>query len=342
VSVGGIAIGLIAGYGLVRLTMFLRVLNLSDSLIESAIQLVAPYAVYAGGEAVHVSGVLATVTASIYVSRRSSEIYEPQGRLIARAVWNLLIFLLNGTVFLLIGLQIRIIVHNTSFLGRELWIGVVVSLVVIVVRMAWTFPATYLPRFVFTGINRREGVPGWNYVFVLGWSGMRGIVSLASALALPLTIRGGHPFPGRDTILFITFCVIFITLVGQGLSLIPLLRWQHIDGDGLKERELEVRVAALRAGIERLHALEPTFDSTEAWEVQGRIVGEYQYRIAHLLGHIDGSVSADDVAVDHTLQKEALDAERTEVAHLRDSGEIPDEIFRTIEYDLDLASERLT
>ncbi len=342
VSLGGIAVGLIVGCGLVRLTLFLRTLNLSDSLIDSAIQLIAPYAVYAGGEALHVSGVLATVTAAIYVSRRSNEIYEPEGRLVANAVWELLIFLLNGVVFLLIGLQIRTIVHGPSFLTRELWIGIVVSLVVIVVRLVWAYPATYLPRFVFAGINRREGVPGWNYVFILGWSGMRGIVSLASALALPLTVRGGQPFPGRSIILFITFCVIFITLVGQGLSLIPLLKWLHIEGDSLEKRELEVRVAALRAGITRLQQLEPTFDSTEAWEVQGRIVGEYQYRIAHLLGHIDGSISASEVAVDHKLQQEALGAERTEVAHLRDAGEIPDEIFRKIQYDLDLASERLT
>jgi CPA1 family monovalent cation:H+ antiporter len=172
---------------------------------------------------------------------------------------------------------------------------------------------------------------------------MRGIVSLASALALPALTRTGAPFPGRNEILFITFCVIFITLVFQGLSLIPLLKILRIEGgDDLVERETEVRIAALRAGIARLRTLEPDFDSTEEWEVEGRILGEYDYRIAHLSGHLDGSIDPQAIAFDHRLQTEALDAERREILRLRDSGEIPDEIYRKIQYDLDLADERLS
>jgi CPA1 family monovalent cation:H+ antiporter len=342
VAAGGIAIGLLGGYGLVRLTVLLHRFELSDYLIDNAIALIAPYAIYLSCELIHVSGVLATVTAGVYVSRQAGRIFQPEFRLVANAVWDLLIFLLNGMVFLLIGLQLRVIVREPSFALRELWIGLTVSLLVIVVRILWVYPATYIPRRLFRRIREREPLPAWNYVFVIGWSGMRGIVSLAGALAIPEVTRSGKPFPGRDEIVFITFCVIFVTLVFQGLSLIPLLKWLRIEGgDDMDAKEIEVRVAALRAGIERLRRLEPGFNSTDEWEVEGRILGEYDYRIAHLSGHLDGSIDRQDVAIDHQLQQEALDAERHEVQRMRDAGEIPDEIFRRVQYDLDLADERL-
>ena len=341
VSIGGVAVGLAFGYGITEATIFLRKLALSDYLIDNAIALIAPYTIYVTAETLHASGVLATVVAGVFISRQSNRIYEPGGRLVASAVWDLMIFLFNGVVFVLIGLELRSIVRNPTFAARELWIGIAVSVLVIVVRFAWVYPATYVPRLFWKSINRREGVPSWRFVFVIAWSGMRGIVSLASALALPQLTAAGRAFPARNEIIFITFCVIFVTLVGQGLSLIPLLKWLRIDGENLDQRELEVRVAALRSGIARLRQLEPGFHSTEEWEVEGRILGEYEYRIAHLLGHLDGTVSRTDVAVDHTLQQEALQAERREVARMRDVGEIPDEIFRKVQYDLDLAEERL-
>ena len=342
VALGGVAVGLAFGYVIVNATLLLRKLELSDYLIDNAIQLLAPYAIYLSAELGHVSGVLATVTAGIYFSRQSARLYEPEGRLVAFAVWELLIFLLNGLVFLLIGLELRSIVRDPSFASRELWVGLTISALVIVVRIAWVYPGTYLPRMLFERIRRTEPMPGPNYAFVVAWSGMRGIVSLAAALAIPKMTAAGQPFSGRNEIIFITFCVIFVTLVFQGLSLIPLLRWLRIKGDDLGQREIEVRVAALRAGIARLRMLEPGFDSTEEWEVEGRILGEYEYRIAHLSGHLEGSPNAKGVAFDHTLQTEALNAERAEIQRMREVGEIPDEIYRKVEYDLDLADERIS
>jgi monovalent cation/hydrogen antiporter len=341
-AVGGVAVGLAFGYLILNAMLLLRKYELSDYLIDNAIQLISPYAIYLSCEPLGVSGVLATVTAGIFMSRRADKIYLPEGRLVAYAVWDLLIFLLNGLVFLSIGLQLRTIVRDPSFAWRELWIGLTISLLVIVVRIVWVYPATYLPRLLFARIRRTEGFPGPNYVFVVAWSGMRGIVSLAAALALPELTATGALFPGRDEIIFISFCVIFVTLVFQGLSLIPLLKILRIDaGESIEERETEIRIAALRAGIARLRQLEPTFDSTQEWEVEGRLVGDYEYRIAHLSGHLDGSIGREDIAFDHHMQQEALDAERREILRLRDSGEIPDEIYRKVQYDLDLADERL-
>jgi CPA1 family monovalent cation:H+ antiporter len=343
VSLSGIALGLAFGAGFVLLLKTLRRFELSDSMLNSVLSLIVPYAIYLFTDSIQINGVgpsavLATVAAGVFVSRQSSKIFDPDSRLVANSVWQMLIFLLNGLVFIAIGLQLRQILHDPAFVTRELWIGIAVSLVVIVVRVIWVYPATYLPRIFSPSLREREGVPPWNYVFVIAWSGMRGIVSLAAALALP------YAFPGRNLIIFITFCVIVATLVFQGLSLIPLLKWLRIDsGEDLQKREIEVRVAALRAALVRLRELEP-FESVEEWEVEGRLVGEYEYRIAHLTGHIDGAESgrALGVAIDHRLQQEALDAERREVERMRTAAEIPDEVYRKIEYDLDLANARLS
>lgn len=345
VSAGGVLLGLAFGVAYIALSRMMRTTGLNDYLLDNVLSLLAPYAVYLLTDAIRIadmgpSAVLATVTAGVFVSRRSANIQDPETRLVAYSVWSILIFLLNGLVFLSIGLQLRTIVHEPGFAAHELWIGAIVSLLVIGVRVLWVYPATYLPRFLWRSIVDREGMPGPNYIFVIAWSGMRGIVSLAAALALPLD------FPQRNLIVFITFCVIFTTLVLQGLSLIPLLKWLRISsGEDLERREIEVRVKALRAGVAALRKLEPSFKSTEEWEVEGRIVGEYEYRVAHLVGHLesDGTDRAnEEIAIDHRFEQAALDAERREVVQMRENGEIPDEIYRKIEYDLDLAQARLT
>jgi CPA1 family monovalent cation:H+ antiporter len=346
VALSGVGVGALFAVAFVAFMKLMRKAALSDYLVDNILSLAAPYAVYILADSIQLHGVgpsavLATVTAGIITSRASAKIYDPEARLLASSVWELLIFLLNALAFLLIGLEIRAIVADPGFVRRELWTGVAISGVVIAVRIVWAYAAAYLPRLVFPSINRREGIPGWNYIFVIGWSGMRGVVSLAAALALPFN------FPARNEILFVTFCVIFATLVFQGLSLIPLLKVLHIDGDDLADRELEVRIAALEAGIKRLRELEPGFDSTEEWEVEGRLVGEYQYRIAHLQAHLDDRASefpreTKNIALDHKLQEAALTGERREVQRLRSAGEIPDEVYHKIEYDLDLAQARLT
>jgi monovalent cation/hydrogen antiporter len=174
---------------------------------------------------------------------------------------------------------------------------------------------------------------------------MRGIVSLAAALAIPLTAQRGAPFPGRDAIVFITFVVIFVMLVGQGLTLIPLVNRLGVgrDDDDGDAREIEVRVAALRAGLRKIGDMQAAAEGDEEREVIERMRDEYVHRIDHLRMHHGPDAPHETAAsrFDHDAQAQAVRAERAEIMSLRDRGEIPDEIFRRVQYDLDLAETRL-
>ena len=166
-------------------------------------------------------------------------------------------FLLNGFVFILIGLQLPEVLHALSGheipIHRLIWYALLISLAVILVRILWVFPAAYLPRLLFKKIRQRDPYPSWRHVTIIGWTGMRGVVSLAAALALPLTIQNGEPFPGRDLILFLTFIVILATLVVQGLSLPMLIRWLGVKDDGSMEKEeREARLKANQSALAKL------------------------------------------------------------------------------------------
>jgi len=351
VSLGGIAVGLAVG-GLFELVMrFLSKKGLDDPTISNAIGLIAPFASYLPAEALHVSGVLSAVAAGMYLGRRSAHFWDSETRLIGGAVWEVLIFLLNGFVFVVIGLQLPVI---TKGLSGAPWhyvlAAVVISALVILIRPIWIFPATYLPRLLSKKVREADPPPSWRVVTVLSWTGMRGIVSLAAALAIPLSARIGNATvdltEARDEILFVTFCVIFATLVLQGFTLAPLIRMLGVAESSSRERvETEVRIGALEAGIEELHAQERTFSSALEWETVGRLLGEYAQRIEHLKGHLsadEGEEEPRENALDHRLQKAALVAERRKITELRSAGKIPDDVFRNIQYDLDLADVRLT
>ncbi|MDQ2872859.1 MAG: Na+/H+ antiporter [Candidatus Eremiobacteraeota bacterium] len=345
VSVGGIAIGLAVALALEAAERFLVGIEAADSLLVNVVILLAPYAAYLPAEAAHVSGVLAVVTAGMYLGRKSARIADSETRLIGSAVWQMLTLVLNGAVFLAIGLQLRGLIGGLS--GSRTHIAadaVAICAAVIVIRLVWVFAATYSVPLLARHSRERVPLPSWRSTLIVAWSGMRGIVSLAAALALPYAVAGGAAFPGRSEIIFITFCVIFATLVLQGFTLGPLIEWLGISERSARERqETQVRIQALESGIARLHQLEPTFDSTTDWEVAGRLLGEYEHRIHHLRGHLedDGSDIAAENRADHRLQKEALDAERRAIMRMRGRGEIPDDVFRNIQYDLDLADMRL-
>ena len=321
VSIGGILVGLASAWVLLALMRQLIARDLDDPTISNVVALLAPFAAYLPAEAMHVSGVLAAVSAGIYSSRHAHEIFRSGGRLVAGGVWSVLTFLLNAFVFLMI---------------------------VIVLRIVWVFPATYLPRLLSKRIAREDPVPRIGAVAIISWAGMRGIVSLAAALALPYRDAAGQPFAARDEILFLTFCVIVATLVVQGVTLAPLSRlFDATDQSSMAHLEASVRIQALEAGIAQLHALESGFSGTLEWEITGRLLGEYSRRIEYLKGHFDGDEHGEDgelneISIDHRLERAALDAELQAIADMRRGGGIPDDVYNAIQYDLDLAQARLT
>lgn len=243
IGIGGVIVGL--GIGWLAEQFHRRV---DDAPIEITFSLLTPFAAYLLAEHLKVSGVLAVVSAGLYLGWRAPEILSYQTRLRGGPVWEMLEFLLNGFVFILIGLQLPEILQALSRdqLPPRILIGyaMVITFAIIVIRMVWVFPATYLPRFLSKNLRRRDPYPKWQHVAIVGWTGMRGVVSLAAALALPITMSNGQPFPGRDLILFLTFVVIFATLVLQGLSLPALIHWLRIKDDGIIEKEeREARVS---------------------------------------------------------------------------------------------------
>lgn len=346
VAAGGISVGIFCGILIERVLRFLRLRDLNDSTLVTVVVLLAPYAAYLPAEAIDVSGVLATVSAGIYLSRRSATILDSESRIVGSSVWNVMTFLLNAFVFLAIGLQLRPILDSMRVSpGGFAFDAAIVSVAVVLLRFVWIFPATYLPRLLSRRIRESEPEPSWQAVTLVGYAGMRGIVSLAAALALPYTKANGAPLAGRALVIVITLAVIFVTLVGQGLTLAPLIRLLGLsETSSSQKRETGVRIRALEAGLARLHQLESGFSSSVEWETAGRLLREYEDRIEHLRGHLedeDRSEEREESTIDHRLQAVALSAERKEILRLRGAGEIPDDVYRRIEYDLDLAALRL-
>jgi Na+/H+ antiporter len=345
VAAGGIAVGVAAALLLEGVLRYILRLGFGDAMIASVVFLLAPFAAYLPAEALGVSGVLAAVTAGILLSRRSSSIMDSETRVLGSSVWRLLTFVLNAFAFLLIGLELPLILQELVPHVRDYALyGLLVSATVIAVRIAWVFPATYLPRAFSKRLRERDPNPPWQQVSVLAWAGMRGIVSLAIALALPYTL-GNQPFPQRSVMIFFTFCVIFVTLVLQGLTLGPLIeRLGVTETSRSQRRETSLRIRALEAGIERLRQHEARMKSPLEREIAGRVLEEYQQRIDVLRGKAakDEIVEAKESRIDRRVQKDALAAERHAITAMRHAGEIPDDIYRSIEYDLDLATLRLS
>jgi Na+/H+ antiporter len=344
VAAGGIAFGV--GVALLLEFVLRNILRrgYGDPMIASVVFLLAPFAAYLPADELHLSGVLAAVCAGLVLSWRSTSFLDPETRVLGSSVWRLLTFVLNALAFLLIGLELPSIMAVLEPHVRDYALyGLLVSVTVIVVRIAWIFSATYLPRALRRRRSERDPAPPWRPVAVLAWAGMRGIVSLAIALALPYTL-GGEPFPARSLTIFFTVCVILVTLVGQGLTLGPLIeRLGVTETSRSNRREASVRIRALEAGMARLREEEERRKTPLEREIADRVLEEYQHRIEVLRGKAerDGATDARS-RVDRTLQKEALAAERRAILAMRRAGEVPDDIYRSIEYDLDLATLRLS
>jgi len=356
-AAGGIAVGFAVGWLIVWARRHLS----EDPSVQNIISLLTPFVAYLAAEELphslwerlhdligvpadlHFSGVLAVVTTGLYLGRKGPYIISSGTRLQGYATWELITFLLNGLIFILIGLQLRSVVARLDVYsaGELIFYAVLVSLTVVLVRILWVFPATYVPRWVSRRLRERDPAPPWRSVTIVAWTGMRGVISLAAALALPFQASGGQ-FPDRDLIIFLTFCVILATLVVQGLSLPALIRALGLEDDRIGEKEeTHGRIQVAEAALERLEEL-----GAQDWvreDTQERVRGLYSYRRNRFASRFDGDPDGvEERSADYQrLMVELLVAQRQRLISMRDEGSIGDEVMHRIEHDLDLEESRL-
>ena len=337
VAVGGILLGLL----MARIFRWIHQITPDSPTTDTALTFLTPFIVYLVAESIHVSGVLAVVCCGLYLSWHSSRIFSHQTRLQAYSSWNTAIFVLNGIVFILIGLQLPGILESLEgFAFADLLkYAAIVSAAVIVGRIVWVYPGAYLPR-LSKKIRDREPDVNMKLVSVVAWAGMRGVVSLAAALAIPLVIEGGEPFPNRNLIIFLTFAVIFSTLVLQGLTLRPLIKWLGILPDGrAHEQEMNARLKIASAIIEDIEA---NYSLSLSDEGLNLIKTKYEIRIQRVRkGESDAKMSQELITKLQATQQELLRKERELIMKLRAEGSISEESLRKLEYELDLEETRL-
>jgi Na+/H+ antiporter len=334
-AAGGVLIGLAVGWVIAEIRR-----RIDDIPVEITISLLSGYAGYLPAEALHASGVLAAVTVGIVLGWRAPEISTASMRLQGYAVWEILVFLLNALLFVLIGLQLPLILDGLSGqpAGELLWWCAAISLVVIATRLLWAHTVVFVVRALDRRPVQATRRATWQSRTIVGWSGMRGSVSLAAALAL------APDFPQRDLILLLTFAVIFSTLVVQGLTLPALIRALGITDDGSDEREeLLGRRAAAAVALARLDELaeeEWTYDETVE-----RMRGLYRYRsrrFAARAGETDDGDGIEHRSLKYQkLVRMVLEAQRAELVRLRNAGEISNDVMHRLERELDLEDERL-
>ncbi len=336
---GGLVIGLLIGVVVGWAERFI-----DDGPVELVVSLVVPYAAYLAGERAHASGVLAVVACGLYMSRKSTQFFSAAVRLQVNGAWEALVFMLNGLVFVLIGLQLPYVlagIHGRYGTGTLIFYGVVFSGVLILLRMVWVFPAVKIASFVerrWLGHTDEELRP--REVFVVGWTGMRGVLALAAAISVPEVLWNGKPFEARNLIVFLAFCVIFVTLVLQGLTLPALIRGLGLSGvTGMDPEERAARRIVLKAAIRHLEE-ERARSGGEAEHLYDDLVHRYRHKLALVGESAEESIGGMDRETYSKMRMVAegtLEAERRTLIGLRDKGRIGDDVLRTLERELDLA-----
>lgn len=339
VSAGGILVGLAVGWGIAQVRR-----HLADPPVENTISLLTGFAAYLPADRLGLSGVLAVVATGFYLGRVGPRTVSSRTRIQAQEMWSVLVFLLNGLVFILIGLQLRRVLDALGHyaVATLLWYAALISAAVILVRLAWMFPGTVVswrldPR------RRHLPLPPWQQITVVAWAGMSGVVSLAAALAIPLATGSGAPFPDRDLLIFLAFSVILVTLVLKGLSLPFVIRLLGVEPDGDADREeAKARFKAARAALAHLDQVADE-DQTPREKIE-QLRAQYQRRMRHFSAHYHNEThdEYDAHLSGYTqLRLGLLRAERQAVIRLRDEGVINDEVLRRIQRDLDLEELQL-
>ncbi len=338
-SFGGFAVGLVVGYGIGKLRDLLRHLHVSDTEIEVTLSLMTPYAAYLLAEKWGASGVLSVVASGLYSGWRDPVRMDAETRQEANGVWSLLLFWLNGIAFVLLGLQFPTVLAAVShhFTPLQLLgLTAAVTGTAMAARIAWVFPGAYVP-FLFPGVRAREVPPTRSAVFVVSWAGMRGTVTLAAALSIPLLLPDGTPFPGRDIVIFLAFGVIAATLLLQGTTLESLIHRLGLreDEDRPKEERL-ARMTAVEAGLNALRAVEAFAETPDQNAALGLVISEYEQRLAVLTAEGETRRSASRRRnAGHRYRMAALKAERSALDALWRSGAIIDEVHRPLQQLID-------
>jgi monovalent cation/hydrogen antiporter len=340
--------GIIIGLAIATIIYVIHRFLPTTASIDAAISLITPYIMYITAEHFHYSGVLSVVSGGLFLTYRSHELFSYESRLQLNALWETLIFLLNGVVFILIGLQLTTIINGLGdySVGEAILYAVVISLLTIIIRIIWVFPGAYIPRWLFKSIRQNETRPSWQGVFLVAWSGMRGVVSLAAALAVPLTLSNGVAFPNRNLILFITFIVILFTLVLQGLSLKPLIRFLKIP---VNEKE-SVKIQALALRVQLAEAVLSYIDTNyneeaEQNETYKRVRDRYERMIEMTKKKLEREEADEEETFFlpryRQMLIELVDVRRKELNRFRHSNEYDEELIREREWELDLEEARL-
>jgi monovalent cation/hydrogen antiporter len=308
-------------------------LQWSNSALQTALSMLTPFAAYLAAEHFHLSGILAVVAAGLYAGIHDTANMDTETRRTAWETWTVLLFLFNGIVFVLLGLQLRSVFGGLQGVAwhQLLAYAACVSLFVMVIRIVWMFPASYIVAFTdHWNIKKAIASRRPSNIFLLGWSGIRGSVTLAAALSIPLMMQNGQPFPGRDMIVFLSASVIVATL--------PLvIKWLKIGGDDISVKEEHLaRVATARAAIERVRsALSPDTPALDQ-EYAAKLIAEYEERVLLLDGEEVQRVTVTERnSADQRIRLAALSAERSELIRLRNARHINEEALRVVERDLD-------
>ena len=343
IIVGELLWGIAVGWTMLRLRRWV-----ADARVEIVLSVLTPFLAYWPPQHLGGSGVLATVSAGLYISWNGLRLISAATRLQGIFFWDFLIYVIEGLVFLLTGLQARpVLAGIRSYSMRELLVsGIVVSVVVVLTRFAWMYPATYLPRLLVPAIARTDPAPPWQWPFMLAFTGVRGIVSLAAALAIPLTMADGSAFPQRDLLLMLSFVVVFITLVGQGLTLPYLIGALKLSETGRREHaeeraeELRARILAIEAVIERVHALASEGKISE--QVAERLRVHHTNRLELVENRsIENETYQERARLTDEVDLLLLTHEREALNDLYVRGRLKDEIRRKIERELDLREANL-
>ena len=337
---GGLLAGLLTGWLVGRLRDLLIHLRHTDALIEVTLSLLTPYAAYLAADELGTSGILAAVAAGLYSGWRDPVKMDAETRQTAWNVWSLVLFWLNGLAFVLLGLQFPVLlqaVHGHYSAAHLLGYAAAVSATAMVLRIAWFFPGAYLPFLLSRRVRATETRPSWQAVLVAGWAGMRGTVTLAAALSIPLALPDGSPFPGRDIVIFLALAVIAATLLIQGTTLEWLICRLGLQEDGIRQKEEHIaRTAAVDAGLKALRALESPDNSAAKNAALRHVMAEYDERLSELVAEGETRTHARERrSAEKHYRCAALEAERQAVDDLWRRNVISDEVHRPLQQLLD-------